>query len=115
MKPEDETRVDETTASAPTAEETAAAENTAAAEGAPAPAENEEDYFAPVEVPLKKPRVKRKDLPPAERKRRNIRDIVITCTVCGVILVFFAVLALCSFVGYTGNYDYIENTVEALP
>ena len=115
MKLEDETRVDETTASAPTAEETAAAENTAAAEGAPAPAENEEDYFTPVEVPLKKPRVKRKDLPPAERKRRNIRDIVITCTVCGVILVFFAVLALCSFVGYTGNYDYIENTVEALP
>lgn len=107
MKPEDEIKVDENTAADVAAEDTAP-------ESAQAAAENEEDYFAPVEVPLKKPRVKRKDLPPAERKRRNIRDIIITCTVCGLVLVFFAILALCSYVGYTGNYKYID-TVEALP
>ena len=57
MNPEDETKAAETTAADVAAEDTAP-------ESAQDAAENEEDYFAPVEVPLKKPRVKRKDLPP---------------------------------------------------
>ncbi len=76
--------------------------------------ENEGDYFAPVEVPVKKPKVKRKDLPPAERRRKNIRDIIITCVVIGLVLVFVAICALVSWIGREGNYNYIA-TVESLP
>ena len=50
---------------------------------------------------------------PEQRRRRTIRDLIITGTVCGLVLVFFAICALCSWVGYTGNFDYIA-TVEAV-
>ena len=113
---ETETASEETASATQTAEETASEESASKAQTEDGAAEEgaEEDYFAPVKVSEKKKRVKRRDLPPAERRRRNIRDIIITATVCGLVLVFFGVLALCSFVGYSGNYDYIDK-VNALP
>ena len=113
---ETETASEETASATQAAEETASEESASKAQAEDGAAEEgaEEDYFAPVKVSEKKKRVKRRDLPPAERRRRNIRDIIITATVCGLVLVFFGVLALCSFVGYSGNYDYIDK-VNALP
>lgn len=77
------------------------------------PEENEEDYFSEKKPPKRSPRVRRKDMTPEQRRRRTIRDLIITGTVCGLVLVFFAICALCSWVGYTGNFDYIA-TVEAV-
>ena len=75
--------------------------------------ENEEKYFDSVEPPKRKKRVRLKDMTPEQRRRYNIRALIITGTVCGLVLVFFAICALCSWVGYTGNFDYI-GTIEAV-
>lgn len=74
--------------------------------------EREEDFFEEKEPPKKKKRVRRKDMTPEQRKRRRIRDLIITGTVFGVILLFFAICALCSFVGYKGNFEWIAGLGE---
>ena len=88
-------------------------EGAAEADAPAAETENEEDYFSEKKPPKRSPRVRRKDMTPDQRRRRTIRDLIITGTVCGLVLVFFAICALCSWVGYTGNFDYIA-TVEAV-
>ena len=88
-------------------------EGAAEADAAAAETENEEDYFSEKKPPKRSPKVRRKDMTPEQRRRRTIRDLIITGTVCGLVLVFFAICALCSWVGYTGNFDYIA-TVEAV-
>ena len=75
--------------------------------------ENEEDYFAEREPDKRRKRIRRKDMTPEQRRRRRITDLIITGTVFGVVLLFFAICALCSFVGYTGNFDYIA-TIQAV-
>ena len=77
-----ETASEETASAAPGETETASEETASKAKTEDGAAEEgaEEDYFAPVKVSEKKKRVKRRDLPPAERRRRNIRDIIITAT-----------------------------------
>lgn len=73
--------------------------------------ENEEDYFSEKKPPKRKARVRRKDMTPEQKRRRTIRDLIITGTVFGLVLIFFAILALCSWVGYSGNFEYIA-TIE---
>ena len=99
------------------AEEAAPAEDVAPAEeaapetaAAEQPAEeNEADYFAEHEPSKRKKRVRRKDMTPEQRRRRRITDSIITASVFGVVLLFFAICALCSFVGYSGNFEYIAS------
>ncbi len=105
-----EAAADETTAAENTAADTEAAEQTEVPGDA---AENEEDFFSEKEPPKRKKRLRRKDMTPEQKRRRTIRDLIITGTVFGVVLVFFAICALCSWVGYSGNFDYIA-TVEAV-
>ena len=75
--------------------------------------EDEEEYFSEKKPEKRRKRVRLKDMTPEQRRRYNIRAIVITSVVCGLVLVFFAICALCSWVGYTGNFDYIA-TIEAI-
>ena len=75
--------------------------------------ENEEDYFVEREPDKRRKHIRRKDMTPEQRRRRRITDLIITGTVFGVVLLFFAICALCSFVGYTGNFDYIA-TIQAV-
>ena len=87
--------------------------SSAEAEDAAAPdAENEEEYFSEKQPPKRRKRLRRKDMTPEQKRRRTIRDLIITGTVFGVVLVFFAICALCSWVGYSGNFDYIANEVQ---
>ncbi len=73
--------------------------------------ESEEEYFSEKKPSKRKKRIRRKDMTPEQKRRYNIRALIITGTVCGLVLVFFAICALCSWVGYTGNFDYIA-TIE---
>lgn len=75
--------------------------------------ENEEEYFSEKKPPKRKKRLRRKDMTPEQKRRHDIRALIITGVVCGLVLVFFAICALCSWVGYTGNFDYIA-TIEAI-
>lgn len=91
----------------------AAEESAQPAEAQDEAAENEEDYFSEKKPPKRKKRLRRKDMTPEQKRRRTIRDLIITGTVFGLVLVFFAILALCSWVGYSGNFDYIAG-IEAV-
>ena len=95
------------------ADERAFEEGMAEADDAPAAPEDEEEYFSEKKPEKRRKRVRLKDMTPEQRRRYNIRAIVITSVVCGLVLVFFAICALCSWVGYTGNFDYIA-TIEAI-
>ena len=95
------------------ADERAFEEGMAEADDAPAAPESEEEYFSEKKPEKRRKRVRLKDMTPEQRRRYNIRAIVITSVVCGLVLVFFAICALCSWVGYTGNFDYIA-TIEAI-
>ena len=75
--------------------------------------ESEEEYFSEKKPRKRKKRIRRKDMTPEQKRRHDIRALIITGTVCGLVLVFFAICALCSWVGYTGNFDYIA-TIEAV-
>ena len=127
MRPEDEkNNLTGQEGVTPESEETTAAQEQAAddkafEEGAaaadqttsPDADENEEEYFSEKKPSKRKKRVRLKDMTPEQRRRYNIRAIVITSVVCGLVLVFFAICALCSWVGYTGNSDYIAG-IEAV-
>ena len=81
-----------------------------------APREEEQiggDYFADGEKSGKKKRKRRRDMTPEEKKKRRKRDLIIAGSVLGLIAVFCSVCAIVSYVGYTGNFDYIA-TVEAV-
>ncbi len=95
------------------ADERAFEEGMAEADDAPAAPESEEEYFSEKKPEKRRKRVRLKDMTPEQRRRYNIRAIVITSVVCGLVLVFFAICALCSWVGYDGNFDYIA-TIEAI-
>lgn len=95
------------------ADERAFEEGMAEADDAPAAHESEEEYFSEKKPEKRRKRVRLKDMTPEQRRRYNIRAIVITSVVCGLVLVFFGICALCSWVGYTGNFDYIA-TIEAI-
>lgn len=95
------------------ADERAFEEGMAEADDAPAAHESEEEYFSEKKPEKRRKRVRLKDMTPEQRHRYNIRAIVITSVVCGLVLVFFGICALCSWVGYTGNFDYIA-TIEAI-
>ena len=95
------------------ADERAFEEGMAEADDAPAAPEDEEEYFSEKKPEKRRKRVRLKDMTPEQRRRYNIRAIVITSVVCGLVLVFFGICALCSWVGYTGNFDYIA-TIEAI-
>ena len=95
------------------ADERAFEEGMAEADDAPAAPESEEEYFSEKKPEKRRKRVRLKDMTPEQRRRYNIRAIVITSVVCGLVLVFFGICALCSWVGYTGNFDYIA-TIEAI-
>lgn len=95
------------------ADERAFEEGMAEADDAPAAPEDEGEYFSEKKPEKRRKRVRLKDMTPEQRRRYNIRAIVITSVVCGLVLVFFAICALCSWVGYTGNFDYIA-TIEAI-
>lgn len=69
----------------------------------------EEDFFSPKEPSKKKKRIRRKDMTPEQRRVRRIKDIIITCSVFGVVLLFFAICAICSYAGYNGNFKYIAS------
>ena len=103
----------------PVAPEAVEGEAGACADGAEQPATDapeegaEEDFFSEEQPPARKKRLRRKDMTPEQKRRRTIRDLIITGTVFGVVLLFFAICALCSWVGYSGNFDYIA-TVEAV-
>ena len=126
MRPEDE-KINLTgqEASAPAEEQVSAEESAAddkafeegaaqADEGTSADAvESEEEYFSEKKPRKRKKRIRRKDMTPEQKRRHDIRALIITGTVCGLVLVFFAICALCSWVGYTGNFDYIA-TIEAV-
>ena len=126
MRPEDE-KINLTgqETSAPAEEQVSAEESAAddkafeegaaqADEGTSADAvESEEEYFSEKKPRKRKKRIRRKDMTPEQKRRHDIRALIITGTVCGLVLVFFAICALCSWVGYTGNFDYIAN-IEAL-
>ena len=75
--------------------------------------ESEEEYFSEKKPRKRKKRIRRKDMTPEQKRRHDIRALIITGTVCGLVLVFFAICALCSWVGYTGNFDYIA-TIKAV-
>ena len=60
------------------------------------------------EKPKKKKRKRRKDMTPEEKKRRTKRDLIITGCVFGLIALFASICAIVSYVGYTGNFDYID-------
>ena len=127
MRPEDEkNNLTGQEGVTPESEETTAAQEQAAddkafEEGAaaadqttsPDADENEEEYFSEKKPSKRKKRVRLKDMTPEQRRRYNIRAIVITSVVCGLVLVFFAICALCSWVGYDGNFDYIAG-IEAV-
>ena len=127
MRPEDEkNNLTGQEGVTPESEETTAAQEQAAddkafEEGAaaadqttsPDADENEEEYFSEKKPSKRKKRVRLKDMTPEQRRRYNIRALIITGTVCGLVLVFFAICALCSWVGYTGNSDYIAG-IEAV-
>ena len=95
------------------ADERAFEEGMAEADDAPAAPEDEGEYFSEKKPEKRRKRVRLKDMTPEQRRRYNIRAIVITSVVCGLVLVFFGICALCSWVGYTGNFDYIA-TIEAI-
>ena len=81
-----------------------------------APREEEQsggDYFADGEKSGKKKKKRRRDMTPEEKKKRRKRDLIIAGSVLGLIAVFCSVCAIVSYVGYTGNFDYIA-TVEAV-
>lgn len=61
----------------------------------------------------KKKKKRRKDMTPEERKKRTKRDLIITGCVFGAIALFAAICAVVSYVGWTGNFDYIA-TIEAV-
>ena len=73
--------------------------------------ENEEKYFE--EEDGKKKKKRRKDMTPEEKKKRRKRDLIIVGCVFGVIAVFCSICAIVSYVGYSGNFDYIA-TIEAV-
>lgn len=95
------------------ADERAFEEGMAEADETASAPESEEEYFSEKKPEKRRKRVRLKDMTPEQRRRYNIRAIVITSVVCGLVLVFFAICALCSWVGYTGNFDYIA-TIEAI-
>ena len=73
--------------------------------------ENEEKYFE--EEDGKKKKKRRKDMTPDEEKKRRERDLIIVGCGFGVIAVFCSIFAIVSYVGYSGNFDYIA-TIEAV-
>ena len=79
----------------------------------PAPPSEEEGakYFE--QEPKKKKRKRRKDMTPEEKKKRRKRDLIIVGCVFGLIAVFCGICAIVSYVGYSGNFDYIA-TIEAV-
>lgn len=95
------------------ADERAFEEGVAEADETASAPESEEEYFSEKKPEKRRKRVRLKDMTPEQRRRYNIRAIVITSVVCGLVLVFFGICALCSWVGYTGNFDYIA-TIEAI-
>ena len=95
------------------ADERAFEEGMAEADETASAPESEEEYFSEKKPEKRRKRVRLKDMTPEQRRRYNIRAIVITSVVCGLVLVFFGICALCSWVGYTGNFDYIA-TIEAI-
>ncbi len=95
------------------ADERAFEEGMAEADETASAPESEEEYFSEKKPEKRMKRVRLKDMTPEQRRRYNIRAIVITSVVCGLVLVFFGICALCSWVGYTGNFDYIA-TIEAI-
>ena len=108
MRPEDEkNNLTGQEGVTPESEETTAAQEQAAddkafEEGAaaadqttsPDADENEEEYFSEKKPSKRKKRVRLKDMTPEQRRRYNIRAIVITSVVCGLVLVFFGICAL---------------------
>ena len=95
------------------ADERAFEEGVAEADETASAPEDEGEYFSEKKPEKRRKRVRLKDMTPEQRRRYNIRAIVITSVVCGLVLVFFGICALCSWVGYTGNFDYIA-TIEAI-
>lgn len=95
------------------ADERAFEEGMAEADETASAPEDEGEYFSEKKPEKRRKRVRLKDMTPEQRRRYNIRAIVITSVVCGLVLVFFGICALCSWVGYTGNFDYIA-TIEAI-
>ena len=80
----------------------------------PAPVQDGEKYFAEEEEgKKKKKRKRRKDMTPEEKKKRRKRDLIIVGCVCGIIALFCSICAIVSYVGYSGNFDYIA-TIEAV-
>ena len=95
------------------ADERAFEEGVAEADETASAPEDEGEYFSEKKPEKRRKRVRLKDMTPEQRRRYNIRAIVITSVVCGLVLVFFGICALCNWVGYTGNFDYIA-TIEAI-
>lgn len=80
----------------------------------PAPVQDGEKYFAEEEEgKKKKKRKRRKDMTPEEKKKRRKRDLIIVGCVFGIIALFCSICAIVSYVGYSGNFDYIA-TIEAV-
>ena len=84
------------------------AQEGAAPEAPPEETPYDEGAAPQEEKPKKKKRKRRKDMTPEEKKRRTKRDLIITGCVFGLIALFASICAIVSYVGYTGNFDYID-------
>ncbi|NLZ25287.1 MAG: hypothetical protein GX891_02370 [Clostridiales bacterium] len=63
------------------------------------------EQSAPAE---KKKRIRRRDMTPEQKKKRTIRDLIITGIVFGVVGLLFACFAISAAVGLSGNYKRVE-------
>ena len=80
------------------------------------PAQEEEVAQESAEAPKKKNRKKKrwKDMTPEEKKKRRIRDIIISSVVIGVVILFIASLAIAGLgVAMPAHYKLIENLEPA--
>ncbi len=78
-------------------------------------AKDEEVAQESVEAPKKKNRKKKrwKDMTPQEKKKRRIRDIIISASVIGVVVLFICSLAIAAAVGTNAHYKLIDNLEPA--
>lgn len=78
-------------------------------------AKDEEVAQESAETSKKKNRKKKrwKDMTPQEKKKRRIRDIIISASVIGVVVLFICSLAIAAAVGTNAHYKLIDNLEPA--
>ena len=75
-----------------------------------APAEEVQEEPAKEEAaPKKKKKLRWKDMTPEQKKKRRIRDIIISATVIGLVIVLFGIFALAGYLGNNTNREMIKN------